>query len=102
MVYILWGETIEIRNWIKEYYGEEVALNVSDGWRGQTYWSEGKHPTIVIYSSKCEKYEMYSTLAHESVHAINYIFSAIGEESRDEVYAHSIAAIVRAVENNWN
>lgn len=40
----------------------------------------------------------YSTLAHEACHAVKHIFDFIGERSIDEVFAHSVGAIVRAVE----
>jgi hypothetical protein len=38
-----------------------------------------------------------ATLVHESVHAIEYIFESLGEKTNGEVFAHSIAAIVRTV-----
>jgi NADPH-dependent curcumin reductase CurA len=39
--------------------------------------------------------DVYATLSHEAVHAIDFIFNAIGSKDRDEVFAHSVAAIVR-------
>lgn len=57
--------------------------------------SHGQYPFIWI--DKDLEYP-YATISHEAVHAVEYIFSYIGEKSHDEVFAHSVSAIVRAVE----
>lgn len=46
------------------------------------------------------EHHFYATLAHEAVHAVQFIFSELGETGADEVFAHSVAAIVAAVERH--
>ena len=41
----------------------------------------------------------FSTLAHEACHAVDDIWTAVGEGQSHEVYAHSVGAIVFAVES---
>jgi hypothetical protein len=43
--------------------------------------------------------EQIGTLAHEAVHAIDYIFTAMGQNDYGEVFAHSVGAVVREVLN---
>jgi hypothetical protein len=64
--------------------------------RGKTWHLEGRYPIIWV-SPKLKGSEFYATLAHEAVHAVRFIFEYIGEESVDEVFAHSVGAIVRNV-----
>jgi len=40
----------------------------------------------------------YATVAHEAIHAIDFIFDEIGETAATEVYAHCVGAVVAKVE----
>lgn len=69
-----------------------------EGNRGLTYYESDCHPVIAL-PRKPKTAEEFGTLAHEAVHAVNHVFDHIHEYSRDEVFAHSVGAIVREALN---
>ena len=64
--------------------------------RGRCFWHKGCHPVIVL-PKKPETPEEIGTLAHEAIHAVDYIFAMLKETSSEEVFAHSVGAVVREV-----
>lgn len=62
--------------------------------RGLCYYTKGCHPVIALPRFP-KTAEEIGSLAHEAVHAVGYIFQAIEQNSAEEVYAHSVGAIVR-------
>lgn len=69
-----------------------------EGNRGLTYYESDCHPVIAL-PRKPKTAEEFGTLAHEAVHAVKDIFDHIEEKSIDEVFAHSVGAIVREALN---
>lgn len=69
-----------------------------DGRQGVTFRHEGCHPVIAVPDVRTP--QQVGTLAHEAVHAVHYIFEMISETNLDEVFAHSVGAIVRSTLNS--
>ena len=65
--------------------------------RGKTFLLTRKGRPVIIWVDKDIKQPL-ATLAHEACHAVKDIFDFIGEQSIDEVFAHSVGAIVRNFE----
>lgn len=93
-VFVIWGNREKAIMAIKKYYDEgfNSALGDLRNQRGVTFYTEKKYPIIWLDD---ENPYMVATLAHEAVHAVGYIFDFIHEESKTEVFAHSVGAIVR-------
>lgn len=97
-VIFTWGTEKEIKK-VLTYRGHSLnAKNlILDGLRGQCFYKQGFHPVIAMPSFPKTNAEI-GTLAHEAVHAILEIFKNIGQENIDnEVFAHSVGAVVRNV-----
>lgn len=81
---------------------EKIALKWShqphrvswDDNRGITYFTQGCHPVIAM-PRKPKTPDEYGTLAHEACHAVEIIFNKIAQPVGDEVFAHSVGAVVR-------
>lgn len=73
---------------------EEVAESMHNR-RGCCFYHERCHPVIVVPG--VDTPEEIGTLAHEATHAIFNIFGKIDERSYDEVFAHSVGAIMRVI-----
>lgn len=94
-VYVLFGDEIKACDWLRDYF-DDRKLDLDDfrGFRARCFYKQGFYP--VIYCAVKE--HLYASLAHEAIHAINYIWRDIGETEKEEVYAHSVGAVVYAVE----
>lgn len=92
-VYVLWGNKVRVIKWINSYFGEKYHYSFIDDCRGKTFYQHGYYPVIFINT----QIHFFATLAHEAVHALNYIWEDIAEESKNEIYAHSVGAIIRIV-----
>jgi hypothetical protein len=66
------------------------------GKRGLTIYKKGFFPMIFMPKIPTKSDE-YATLAHEAVHAIDYLFDSIGDDNRSELFAHCVGAVVRGV-----
>lgn len=55
---------------------------------------DGKDPIIIFPSKPKTPYEI-GLIAHEAVHAIDFIYEDIEQGGVDELFAHSVGAIVR-------
>lgn len=73
----------------------DILLDMS-GRRGICYHTNGCHPVICM-PRKPKTASEIGTLAHEAIHAVGYIFRMIEQDSAEEIYAHSVSAIVRKV-----
>lgn len=63
---------------------------------GKCYMKSGYAPFIAVNAKNCaKKGGIYPTLAHEAVHAVNFTFETIGATYNDEIFAHSVGAIIR-------
>ncbi len=94
-VWVLWGDKNKALKWIRKEL-EDKNINFDDlGYRGRTFNHTGYHPVIYI----AVETHFYATVAHEAIHAIDFIWDFIGEKQKGgEIYAHSIGAIVNGVE----
>ena len=94
-VYVLFGNEMKVCDWLRGYFDDrKLDLDDFQGFRARCYYKKGCYPVIYCLSKK----HLYASLAHEAIHAVNYIWRDIGETEKEEVYAHSIGAIVYAVE----
>lgn len=89
-----WGTEEEVKKVLKkwQYPMDEIHFRG----RGVCFEFVGCHPLIALPRFPKTPEEI-ATLAHEAVHAVDWIFEIIGEESRSEVFAHAISAIVETV-----
>jgi len=73
----------------------DVVLD-NENRRGICYHTFGCHPIIAMPRFPKTPQEI-GTLTHESVHAVADIMRMIEQDGAEEVYAHSVSAIVRKV-----
>ena len=94
-VIVCWGSVQTIKKIVKAYYkdGADMVGGLENN-RGICYYKYGYHPIIALPCFP-KTGEQIGTLAHEAVHAVNHIFEAIQEPNRDELFAHSVGAVVR-------
>lgn len=94
-VIVCWGKEKEVNKVARGWGHKKAAIDLTN-FRGQTYYTKDCHPVIAL--PKFPKTpEQIGTLAHEAVHAVNNIFDKVGESKTDEIFAHSVGAIVREV-----
>jgi len=109
-----WINILNNEYWVRIYVGEDVKylekvllkhfeerLYITEddlkNIRGRCFHRVGFAPFIWINMSQCKTLNLlYATLAHEGCHAVDYIFNKIGDNNRDELFAHSVGAIVRS------
>jgi len=96
-VYVMLGDKKwackSLKKWIED---DTIVIESFERIRGRCVTREGYLPHIYIALKPTDPH-FWSTVSHEAVHAINFIWKVIGETSKDEVYAHSVGAIVFAV-----
>lgn len=97
-VVVAFGDDAELRKTLRRYHYplEDVRPPVVPG-RGMCYSNPSCHPVITLPSFPRTP-EQIATLAHEAVHAVGAIFRHIGQPvgfENDEVFAHSVGAVVR-------
>jgi hypothetical protein len=98
-VIVTYGNPDKIAKVLKAWGHQEHAAmgNAKDNSRrGVCFYTKGCHPVIAMPRKPKTPTEI-GTLAHESVHAIEYIFEAISQPMGGELFAHSVGAIVRGV-----
>ena len=94
-VIFCWGEEKKIKKVLRSWGHKTKDVNLLD-FRGQTFYTKDCHPVIAMPKFPVTP-EQIGTLAHEATHAINNIFDKIGAFKDDELFAHSIGAVVRQV-----
>ncbi len=99
-VIVCWGDVETIRKVVRAWHkGYADMVGGLENNRGMCYYKHGHHPIIAMPCFP-KTAEQIGTLSHEAVHAVNHIFEAIQEHSRDELFAHSVGAIVRLTLNH--
>ena len=93
-VVVCWGTTGFITKIARSYHYTDNEFPI-DG-RGKCYYHKGSYPMVVL-PRQPKTSEEIGTLAHEAVHAIDYIFGYLEETRATEIHAHSVGAIVRKV-----
>lgn len=97
-VIVCWGDIAVVRRTMK-VWGYPLPLAESkdiDSKRGVTFYSSDCHPLIALPKYPKTASEI-GTLAHEATHAVINVFDKIAERNFDEVFAHSVGAVVRGV-----
>jgi hypothetical protein len=96
-VVVCWGSKNFVNKVGKDYGYKDNEVSIKDDCRGRIWYEERLYPIIVLHKRPSNPTEV-GCLAHESFHAVNYIYHYIGESiSGSEIFAHSIASIVRNV-----
>lgn len=98
-VYVIWGDPKKAQEYVQKKQDRDVSLASRDDVRGITYFQKKCLPIIQMLVKPREEH-FWPTLAHESCHAVAKIFAQIGEDGSKEVYPHSVAAIMWAVEKH--
>ena len=92
-----WGSEEEVKKVLKKWkYPMDEILKEHFRGRGVCFQFPGCNPVIALPGLPKTPAEI-SALSHEAVHAVDYIFEIIGEESCGEVFAYSVGAIVEEV-----
>jgi len=96
-VIVCWGDSKHIEKVLKswEHKPDNTTSSLIDK-RGACFYSKDCHPVIAL-PRKPKTPEEIGTLAHEATHAVSNIFEKLDERNYDEVFAHSVGAIVRKV-----
>jgi len=98
-VYVIWGDEKKRLKWLRWYFDDDSII--PDDWplnRATTHFNKKGMPVINIHDHKY----FYAELAHEAVHAVDWIFNYINDGNRGELFAHSVGAVIRAVEKFQN
>ena len=99
-VIVCFGDEKAVKKVLKEWGHKpaDILLDMNNR-RGICYHSQGCHPVIALPRQPKTPTEI-GTLTHEAIHAVGYIFKMIEQDAAEEVYAHSVGAIVRKVLSN--
>lgn len=100
-VVVCWGDLIHLKKTLTEHHYNPDNITKTfleeqaDKRRGVTFREHLCYPTIWI-GANLPASEAIGTLAHEAVHAVDFIFEALDENMyHSEIFAHSVGAIVR-------
>ena len=94
-VIVVFGDSKTVSKCLKRHGYKDTNGDYGDS-RALTYYEDDYQPVIAL-PRKPKTAEEVGDLAHEAVHAVKYVFDFIGEKSIDEVFAHSVGAVVREV-----
>lgn len=97
-VIVCFGGVKEVRKCLKAWHYPldfDLAGSLQD-MRGRCFSKKNCHPIIAL-PRRPKTAEEIGTLAHETTHAIDWIFQSIGETHTEEIYAHCVGAVVREV-----
>lgn len=96
-IIVCWGDSKYINKIVKSWKHERDDVNEQLlNRQGVCFYAKECHPIIAL-PKKPKTSEEIGTLAHEAVHAVTNIFDKIEETSNDEIFAHSVGAVVRGV-----
>lgn len=100
-VVVCWGDLKHLRKVLLDHYYNPDHVTKSflseqtENRRGVTFREHRCYPTIWI-NADLPASEAIGTLSHEAVHAVDFIFQALDEDTyHSEIFAHSVGAIVR-------
>ena len=100
-VVVCWGDLKHLKKTLLDhhYSPDHITKTYIDKQaekrRGMTFREHRCYPTIWI-NADLPAAEAMGTLAHEAVHAVDFIFEDIEENlHHSEIFAHSVGAIVR-------
>jgi len=96
-VYVLMGDKKEAEKFVSSYHKHDC--HIGEWFRGIFFYQSGYHPVIYLNLRKNDDH-FWATLAHEATHVVKQIFDEIGEHESNEIFAHSVGAIVYAVEKH--
>ena len=99
-VTVAWGSPRYLRS-VAEHrdYGKMFKKKDFKNAEGMTYSRKRSEPLILLPNAP-ETPEEIATLAHEATHAVSATFKRIKEKKPgDEIFAHSVGAIVRGALN---
>lgn len=93
-------KTLVRYNYNPETVTESFLAEQTENRRGVTF-RENHCYSVIWVNSDLSANDSIGTLAHEAVHAVDFIFEAIDENMyHAEIFAHSVGAIVRTVLNS--
>lgn len=98
-VIVSWDSIKNQKSLMKDWGYKETPLGDNDfidEMRGTCFYQKHCHPFIALPRFP-KTAEEIGTLAHEASHAITDIFQNIAETKSQEVYSHSVGAVVREV-----
>lgn len=100
-IIVCWGDIKYLKKLLEDYHYEpdtvtnRILLDETEERRGVTFHQHRCYSAIWI-DADLPVHDAIGTLAHESVHAVDYTFEAMGEKTySSEVFAHSVGAVVR-------
>jgi hypothetical protein len=94
-VIVCWGDSKQVEKVLKAWGHDrnDTGSQLTDR-RGVCFYAKDCHPIIAL-PHKPKTPQEIGTLAHEATHAVRNIFEKLQEESSDEIFAHSVGAVVR-------
>lgn len=100
-VVVCWGDVRHLRKTLLHHHYSPDVITKSfideqtEKCRGVTFREHRCYPTVWI-DADLPASEAIGTLAHEAVHAVDFIMEALDENLyHSEIFAHSVGAIVR-------
>lgn len=107
-VVVCWGDLNQLRRVLLRYHynpdhvTETFLKDQTDSRRGLTFNEYRCYPVIWV-NYDIPSSEAIGTLAHEAVHAVEFIFQSLDENIlHSEIFAHSVGAIVRETIKSMN
>jgi Zn-dependent peptidase ImmA (M78 family) len=97
-VIVCWGDSEFVNKVGIKWQYPSGDIKIEKGVRGYTAINKELNPIIVL-RNRPKRADEFGTLAHEAVHAVCNIWDKIEEKNIDEVFAHSVGAIVRETLN---
>ena len=95
-VIVVYGDATYVQKVLKQKgYKPKVSKKFLEENRGACFYNKNCVDPIIFLPKKPETPEEIGILAHEAVHAIDFLFQHLGEHHYDEIFAHSVAAVVR-------
>jgi hypothetical protein len=97
-VIVCFGEPSDIKKTLFKWFHKPADSSIVDlqHRRGCCFYAPDCHPVIALPHFP-KTGEEIGTLSHEAVHAVSDIFKKIEENDVNEVFAHSVGAVVRTV-----
>lgn len=98
-VIVCWGDKPFVKRVLRKYEHKFTEEDFDWSKYSGRFFSDPCRYGVIALPRKPKTADEFGTLAHEAVHAVKDIFDHIEEKSIDEVFAHSVGAIVREALN---